>query len=366
MSIDQNRPNSVPFGLIHNIRRLTVSQGGPINDIPSLIANNPHLVNLSVTHRLHLDDNLNFVTLSLSSLFSKFPVGQFSKVQVLYLSGSDIVLHPSSIPSLIPHLRHLTDLSIWSFILPAAFWDYLWDANIHLKYLSLYPCEVHPALVQYLSSYTGLRKLYIYFKTPLDNSEYVETRSFWFLPVIQKHALHLTMVDILSSTPGIWCLSEFMIGHLLLCVHLRSISVRVDDISARVKGSKNVVQQLIRCLHIWNFLGFLEIKVVADRSIDPPSGYYRGIPGYVLRNILAAYCLRPTAAMLRLTLHTDLAELRMRKLPLESDKYAFRPQNLTYEGSKAAKEQKKGPMLDGDDEVESIMFKLVSDEAMLT
>ncbi|KAK0468609.1 hypothetical protein IW261DRAFT_1055016 [Armillaria novae-zelandiae] len=185
-----------------------------------------------------------------------------------------------------------------------------------------------------------------------------------FLPTIQIHALHLTMVHILPSASGSWCLSELMIGYLLLCVHLRSISVRVDDVNARVNGSKNVVQQLIRCLHIWNSLGYLEIEAVANRSTH--SSYYRGISGYLLRNILAAYCLRPTDAMLQLTLHTDLAELRMRKHPLESDKYAFRPQHLTSAGSEAAEEQKKDPMLEGDDELEPIMFKLVLDDTILS
>ncbi|PBK94209.1 hypothetical protein ARMGADRAFT_1011839, partial [Armillaria gallica] len=178
-----------------------------------------------------------------------------------------------------------------------------------------------------------------------------------FLRVIQIHALHLTGVHILPSVPGSWCLSELIFGHLLLRINLRSISVRVDNDSARVKGSKNAVQQLIRCLHIWNSLGWLEIKAVADSS-DHPS-YYRGIPGYLLRNILAAYCLRPRVAMFQMSLRMDLAELRMRQRPLESDKYAFRPQSLTFAGRKAAEEQKKGSILDGDDEIESIMFKLV-------
>ncbi len=102
---------------------------------------------------------------------------------------------------------------------------------------------------------------------------------------------------------------------------------------------------------------FLTFTTPLDSS-DHPS-YYRGIPGYFLRNILAAYCLRPTTAVLQMSLKTDLAELRMRQHPLESDKYAFRPQYLTFAGRKAEKEQKKGPTLDGDDDVESIMFKLV-------
>ncbi|PBK68108.1 hypothetical protein ARMSODRAFT_976373 [Armillaria solidipes] len=358
VSICQYRPKyNIPFGLFHNLRDLIVREGATIDDVPSVIANSSHLVNLSIDHGLHLDSNFNLSVLHVISLFNKFPRGQFSNVQALDLSGLCVDLLSSSIPSLIPHLRHLTDLSIWGFVLPAVFWDYLCDANIHLECLSLNPCEVGPALAHYLSSFSGLRRLYISLQKPSDRSEYAEMHPSWFLRVIQIHALHLTGVHILPSVPGSWCLSELIIGHLLLCINLRSISVRVDNDSARVKGSKNVVQQLIRCLHIWNSLRWLEIKAVADGS-DHPS-YYWGIPGYLLRNTLAAYCLRPTAAMLQMNLKTDLAELHMRQHPLESDKYAFRPQHLTFAGSKAAKEQKKGPMLDGDDEVESIMFKLV-------
>ncbi|SJL15870.1 uncharacterized protein ARMOST_19378 [Armillaria ostoyae] len=214
--------------------------GATIDDVSSVIANSPHLVNLSIDHGFHLDSNFNLSVLHVISLFNKFPRGQFSNVQALDLSGLCVDLPPSSIPSLIPHLRHLTDLSIWGFVLPAVFWDYLCDANIHLECLSLNPCEVGPALTHYLSSFTGLRQLYISLQKPSDHSEYVEMHPSWFLRVIQIHALHLTGVHILPSVPGSWCLSELIIGHLLLCINLRSISVRVDNDSARVKGSKNV------------------------------------------------------------------------------------------------------------------------------
>ncbi|KAK0184403.1 hypothetical protein F5146DRAFT_1075487 [Armillaria mellea] len=358
VSIDQHRPKyDVPFGLFHNLHGLTVRDGATIHDIPSVIANSPHLVNLSIDHDLYLDSNFNLSILHVILLFSKFPRGQFSNVQVLDLSAIRADLPPSSVSSLVPHLRSLTDLSIRDFVLPAEFWDSLCDANIHLKCLSLDPCEVGPALTHYLSSFTTLRWLYISLRKPPAHSEHDAMHPSWFLKAVRIHALHLTGLHILPSAPGSWCLNELIIGYLLLCVNLRSISIRVDNDSARVEGSKNVVQQLIRCLHIWNSLIRLEIRAVDDRS-DHPS-YYRGVPGCVLRNILAAYCLRPTAAMLEMTLETNLAELRMRQHPLESDKYAFRPQCLTYAGRKAAKEQKKGPILDGDDEVEPIMFKLV-------
>ena len=49
----------------------------------------------------------------------------------------------------------------------------------------------------------------------------------------------------------------------------------------------------------------------------------------------------------------------MKQCPTESGKYAFRPRYLTYEGRRAVKEQKKDPILDDEDEVERVMFKLV-------
>lgn len=240
-------PYTIPFGPFYNLQSIVIGGYAPIDDLPTVIAHSPHLVKLCIQYFPHLDANNDP---SILSLFSAFPHGQFSNLQVLNLSGLEMVLHPSSVPSLIPHLRQLTDLSTsHGFVLPAVFWDCLRDAKIHLESLLIEPWDVDPALLRYLSSFTGMRQLDVVPISVVVRNEYSERPSNWFLRVTEVHAHHLTKLHISPFLPGAreWCLNELMIGHLLLCIHLESISVRVDDNSTRVKGSRNVVVS-IPCL----------------------------------------------------------------------------------------------------------------------
>ncbi|KAG7441742.1 uncharacterized protein BT62DRAFT_1011315 [Guyanagaster necrorhizus] len=161
--------------LLRKVVSLTIHGHITIDDLSSVIANSSHLVQLCI-HYYQTCRGDNTPILLLISFFNAFPQGKFSTLQILELNSHHISLRPSTIPSLIPPLRQLTNFSASSFVVPAVFWDYLRDAKIHLKGLSLSHHAGDTMLLHYLSSFTSLQQLAVSLHRSVDYSGYLQLR----------------------------------------------------------------------------------------------------------------------------------------------------------------------------------------------
>ncbi|KAK0482008.1 hypothetical protein EDD18DRAFT_1468005 [Armillaria luteobubalina] len=248
-----------PFRHIRDIKYW----GDSDNEILDFLTYNPNIESIYIYVRSR-HGNGSTKRQSILSIFRRWPSRTYSTVKTLTLCGgkySRLCAH--EIPTLVPHLRYLKNLYTGiTTSIPDEFWDRLRKEEIHLTSLSHRQRGLERALLSYLVSFSGLRKLTLGIRgrsTPDDLQV-----SYLLANAIALHSWSLTKVHIRPSRSGPWCLDHPMLDALELCLSLQSLHVHADEAGTRVDAD-NVIDRTLQCVvTLWPNIQSLVIHAVSQ------------------------------------------------------------------------------------------------------
>ncbi|PBK68106.1 hypothetical protein ARMSODRAFT_1085714 [Armillaria solidipes] len=334
----------IPCAPFHGLTHLTIDGNGTLDYAPAIIANSPNLFRLKVII-YRSDRPSQFPVLS---LFGKFPEGTYSSVQQVILSGNYFSMETSTVPSLIPHLRNLSDFRIpVGFNVPDAFWNALLDANVFLRSVTSSRLELQDSFLNYLRCYDRLEEVHLRLGRRSSYDVQDGHAQFFLRNIIPINSLSLTVVVVKPAYAGYWCFDVPMLEALLLCANLVYIGISVDGERARVEYCNNVITKLLKNLHRWHHLETLDIGAVIPidirfrAPIPANKSPMREICASIMCCVSDFQCRRPTRQMLKLQIHIDFAfSLHLRESVSKSKIYHFCRLRLSEEAKRAMKMMK--------------------------
>lgn len=355
--------NDIPCAPFHGLTRLRIDGDGPLDYVPSIIANSPNLVSLKVLNRRR--DSTSPPHFPVLSLFSAFTEGMHSSVQTVFLAGNYFILEPSTVPALIPHFRNLSEFILpVGFDIPDEFWSALLDAQVHLRSATSY-YALTISFLDYLGGYHGLKALHlqlahVYTEDAPDkfHSRFIRRH------IIPAHSLSLTSVVIQPEYAGLWCFDIRMLKALLLCTNLVYIGISIDEQRAEVKHDENVITKLLENVQHWQYLEGLKIGAAlsTDLTVRPPSAAFDALKVdvcvHIVNCVMEFQCTDPTPRMLNLYINTDFVfciQLHPCRWEPESQAYSFLP---PFTPSAAVHGRTQRPILQKINK-DSLLFKFV-------
>lgn len=273
LSLGGGSAESLKLESLSNMRKITIS--GQCSDyrhdilagLSTLISNSPDLDFLDVSYKM-IRGSGNTEYPSLLDLFSQTSPETPLTLSHLSLSGYCIRLDAETTP----HLRSLQSLSLHNVVDGRSFrfqdttdedvlaelvaqmarccssvddvWNTLKEERIYLK--EIVTDSVNEALLDYLASYSGLKKLQLKCTTRGDSSVSSDKLALQFYAeVLPKHADSLQSLDISPEYEGKWCFGRHNERSLRLCTKLEELKIHIHsrDIN-RAKQQDVVVSSL--------------------------------------------------------------------------------------------------------------------------
>lgn len=105
-------------------------------------------------------------------------------------------------------------------------WKAMKEASIYLEEVIV--DIVPPSFIDYLSSYTGLKKLHLLSGINFVSSDNIP--SLFFAKAVETHAQCLEDLCISPELEGPWCFGQHNVGFLRQLVVLKSIELRVEPV----------------------------------------------------------------------------------------------------------------------------------------
>ncbi|KAK0184411.1 hypothetical protein F5146DRAFT_1075498 [Armillaria mellea] len=304
----------IPCAPFHGLTHLAIRGGGSLNYAPAIIANSPNLFRLEIV-------------MDMFSSTSPFPVLSLSVQQVI-LSGRCFSLEPTTVLSLIPHLRNLSEFHMpVGFNIPDEFWIALYDARVFLRHSTWKRCfELDNSFLNYLAACRNLTEVYLRLGGRNAFDEQDEQRAQFFLSnIIAMNSGSLRVILLQPRYGGYWCLDARMLEVLSSCTNLAYIGICVDKERARMKHEDNIIIKLLNILRHWNFLEILD-RSMKEVSVD------------ITRCVTNYNCRDPTSQMLRLQIHTDsVYGFQLRRQDRKSPIYKFTSPNISDADTPAMK-----------------------------
>ncbi|KAH9479909.1 hypothetical protein JR316_0008505 [Psilocybe cubensis] len=269
ISLGGGTASSLKLEQLTDLRKITITgsclhyRRDVVSGLRTLISNSPRLTHLDVGHNYRSDDS---DISTLHDLLGAVPPASPLNLSHLTLRGWCIRLDDITLP----HLRSLVSLSLHVNLdtrtfspsdlddsaheellrRTAAFsssteeiWDTLREERICLKELTT--DEVNDALLDYLSSYSGLQKLTLTSATAHSAKKSDALAMKFYRDVLPKHAGTLVSLDVCPVYEGKWCFGKHNSSSLLQCTKLSNLKIHINSEDINRAKKQDVVWTLL-------------------------------------------------------------------------------------------------------------------------
>ncbi|TFK39631.1 hypothetical protein BDQ12DRAFT_734951 [Crucibulum laeve] len=237
--VDFHRGLSADLSLecIHDLTKLTVSGLSTLRNrraiqdqIAGIIAASPAICYLNIDTGVFSSDE---TSPSLQEFLSRVP-----KEIVLPITHLNVrCLRVSFDDEVIRHFRSLKSFKIGhnlSKLLIGSTFDQIWNSfqteHIHLEEIHVNITDISSTLIDYLASYSGLKKISV---SNVDllwylAIDYEQSASDFYARVMPKHCESLESLELRPTIPGAWCFSDSLSPDFELCQRLKELAVTLD------------------------------------------------------------------------------------------------------------------------------------------
>ena len=253
----------IPFHFFTGLRHISVHDVGDerntFKNLVKMISQSPLLESIEFSS---INFDYRILTRSLHQLFESSPDDESQSIPPLRLKHLSLARCFVRLDdeTVMRHLRHLTSLSLDDLVHPqspyylnsgysddfyvddsvsedqnqwGSDYEQIWRTicNSDLKLEEITFCRVPLALLEYIGSYSGLRKLKI--STGAFEDEVAsDSAAKKFYEVLERHAKSIEELDVMAFHPGLWCFGHHNKALFSTFQNMTTLRVRVQSMAA--------------------------------------------------------------------------------------------------------------------------------------
>ena len=288
----------IPFHSFTALRHISVHDVGDerntFKNLVKMISQSPLLESFDFSS---INFDYRTLTRSLHHLFESSPDdenGSIPPLRLKHLSLARCLVRLDD-EAVMRHLRHLTSLSLDDLVYPRPpysddfvddsvsedesqwgsddeqIWRIICNTDLRLEEITL--CRAPLAFLEYIGSYSGLRKLKISTGAFQDEvaSDYAAKK---FYEALERHASSIEELDVIAFCPGLWCFGHHNKALFSTFQNLTTLRVWVQTMAA----SQDIgwVQSVDASQDIVSSFGSARVGLT-DVKIESPDGYRSNI-----------------------------------------------------------------------------------------
>ena len=219
------------FTTLQHISVQCVDEGNTFENLIQMISQSPLLKSIDFTYAKN-----NSLPRNLYQLFERYPEDGVPPLRLKHLSLANCLIRLDD-KTVMRHLRYLTSLSLKDYMDPLSrvpisethnqeIWRTVSNAGLRLEEITLY--NTPSAFVEYLGSYSGLKKLIIH-PGRYKNGIASDIAGKKFYEALEKHASSIEELDVDTYYEGLWCFGHHNKALFSTLQNLRTLSVKVQS-----------------------------------------------------------------------------------------------------------------------------------------